>query len=75
MSYAKISQGQRSMAHDWPIRLTAHDDPNNRYFRIHDLSKFTNFMENSLEQTEVFTVTKPDKGDFKGLARLGEGTF
>lgn len=32
-------------------------------------------MENSLEQTEVFTVTKPDKGDFKGLARLGEGTF
>ena len=63
------------MAHHRPVRLTAHDDPDNRYFRIHDLSEFTDFMENSLEQTEAFTITKPDKGDVKGLVRVGKDTF
>ena len=63
------------MAHHRPIRLTAHDDADNRHFRTHDSSEFTNFVGNSLEKTKAFTITKPDKGDVKGLARVREDTF
>ena len=61
------------MANHRPVRLTAHDDPDNRYFCIHDSSKFTTFVGNSIKK--AFTITKPDKGDVKGLARVRKDTF